>query len=150
LGSDNLKIRCHLLVTPTKWEDHGNCNLHITRPPPGMRQELRIRHGMEKRIIVTKIPKKSFPFGSSDPEKEKPATILDVVLGSKCFGRLGSRGIILNVWEDVKDENNNVGFAPAKGGLSGKVTKWCFQCSSATEASWIFGLVAQEVSVGLA
>ncbi|ROW02917.1 hypothetical protein VSDG_01906 [Cytospora chrysosperma] len=150
LGSDNLKIRCHLLVTPTKWEDHGNCNLHITRPPPGMRQELRIRHGMEKRIIVTKIPKKSFPFGSSDPEKEKPATILDVVLGSKCFGRLGSRGIILNVWEDVKDENNNVGLAPAKGGLSGKVTKWCFQCSSATEASWIFGLVAQEVSVGLA
>ncbi|ROW08926.1 hypothetical protein VMCG_02888 [Cytospora schulzeri] len=151
LGSDNLKIRCHLLVTPTKWEDHGNCNLQITRPPPGMRQELRIRHGMEKRVIVTKTPKKVFPFvGGSDPEKEKPVTILDVVLGSKCFGRLGSRGIILNVWEEVRDENNNVGLAPAKGGLSGKVTKWCFQCSSATEASWIFGLVAQEVEVGLA
>ncbi|KUI52679.1 hypothetical protein VP1G_00190 [Cytospora mali] len=150
LGSDNLKIRCHLLVTPTKWEDHGNCNLQITRPPPGMRQELRIRHGMEKRVIVTKMPKKIFGFGSSDPEKDKPVIILDVVLGSKCFGRLGSRGIILNVWEEVRDENNNVGLAPAKGGLSGKVTKWCFQCSSAMEANWIFGLVAQEVEVGLA
>lgn len=150
LGSDNLKIRCHLLVTPTKWEDHGNCNLQITRPPPGMRQELRIRHGMEKRVIVTKVPKRTFPFVNSDPAKETPVTILDVVLGSKCFGRLGSRGIILNVWEEVRDENNNVGLAPAKGGLSGKVTKWCFQCGSATEASWIFGLVAQEVEVGLA
>ena len=94
------ELRCHLLVTSSKWEDHGNCNLQITRPPPGMRQELRIRHGMEKRVIVTKIPKKSFGFGSSSPEKDKPLIVLDVVLGSKCFSRLGSRGIILNVWEE--------------------------------------------------
>lgn len=149
LGSDNLKIRCHLLVTSSKWEDHGNCNLQITRPPPGMRQELRIRHGMEKRVIVTKIPKKTFGFGSSNPEKDGSRIVLDVVLGSKCFSRLGSRGIILNVWEEVRDEENNVGLAPKTGGLSGKVTKWCFQCSSATEANWIFGLVAQEVNIGL-
>lgn len=149
LGSDNLKIRCHLLVTSTKWEDHGNCNLQITRPPPGMRQELRIRHGMEKRVIVTKIPKKTFGFGESDSEKNKPLIVLDVVLGSKCFGRLGTRGIILNVWEDLRDEQNNVGLAPKTGGLSGTVKKWCFQCGSSTEADWIFGLVAQEVNIGL-
>ncbi|KAJ0117752.1 hypothetical protein J7T55_001952 [Diaporthe amygdali] len=127
----------------------GSDNLRITRPPPGMRQELRIKHGMEKRVIVTKAPKKTFGFGSSSPEKDKPLIVLDVVLGSKCFSRLGSRGIILNVWEEVRDEENNVGLAPKTGGLSGKVTKWCFQCSSATEANWIFGLVAQEVSIGL-
>lgn len=149
LGSDNLRIRCHLLVTSSKWEDHGNCNLQITRPPPGMRQELRIKHGMEKRVIVTKIPKKTFGFGSSNSEKDKPMIVLDVVLGSKCFSRLGSRGIILNVWEEVRDEENNIGLAPKTGGLSGKVTKWCFQCSSAMEANWIFGLVAQEVNIGL-
>ncbi|KAF3770621.1 hypothetical protein M406DRAFT_87468 [Cryphonectria parasitica EP155] len=149
LGSDNLKIRCHLLVTPTKWEDHGNCNLQITRPPPGMRQELRIRHGMEKRVIVTKIPKKTFRFGDADPEKTKPIIVLDVVLGSKCFGRLGARGIILNVWEDLRDEENKVGVAPKTGNLAGTVKKWCFQCSSATEANWIYGLVAQEVNIGL-
>lgn len=149
LGSDNLKVRCHLLVTPTKWEDHGNCHLQITRPPPGMRQELRIRHGMEKRVIVTKIPKRTFGFGDSDPEKNKPIIVLDVVLGSKCFGRLGTRGIILNVWEDLRDEKNNVGFAPKTGALSGTVKKWCFQCSSTTEANWIYGLVAQEVNIGL-
>lgn len=149
LGSDNLKVRCHLLVTPTKWEDHGNCHLQITRPPPGMRQELRIRHGMEKRVIVTKIPKRTFGFGDSDSDKHKPVIVLDVVLGSKCFGRLGTRGIILNVWEDLRDEKNNVGFAPKTGGLSGTVKKWCFQCSSNTEANWIYGLVAQEVNVGL-
>lgn len=147
LGSDNLKVRCHLLVTPTKWEDHGNCTLQITRPPPGMRQELRIRHGMEKRVIVTKIPKKNL-FGGTSPESQSPRIVLDVVLGSKCFGRLGTRGIILNVWEDLRDEQNNVGVAPKTGGLSGTVRKWCFQCGSATEANWIFGLVAQEVCVG--
>ncbi|KAJ4414466.1 hypothetical protein N0V82_007915 [Gnomoniopsis sp. IMI 355080] len=147
LGSDNLKVRCHLLVTPTKWEDHGNCMLQITRPPPGMRQELRIRHGLEKRVIVTKIPKKNL-FGGSSPEGQSPLIVLDVVLGSKCFGRLGTRGIILNVWEDLRDEQNNVGLAPKTGGLSGTVRKWCFQCGSATEANWIFGLVAQEVCVG--
>ncbi|KAJ4389647.1 hypothetical protein N0V93_007119 [Gnomoniopsis smithogilvyi] len=147
LGSDNLKVRCHLLVTSTKWEDHGNCMLQITRPPPGMRQELRIRHGMEKRVIVTKIPKKNL-FGGSSPEGQSPLIVLDVVLGSKCFGRLGTRGIILNVWEDLRDEQNNVGLAPKTGGLSGTVRKWCFQCGSATEANWIFGLVAQEVCVG--
>lgn len=149
LGSNNLKVRCHLLVTPTKWEDHGNCSIQITRPPPGMRQELRIRHGMEKRVIVTKIPKKTFGFGDSDPDKNKLVIVLDVVLGSKCFGRLGTRGIILNVWEDLRDEQNNVGLAPKTGGLSGTVRKWCFQCSSATEANWIYGLVAQEVHIGL-
>lgn len=148
LGSDNLKIRCHLLVTPTKWEDHGNCTLQITRPPPGMRQELRIRHGMEKRVIVTKIPKRTFGFGGGD-DKDKPVIVLDVVLGSKCFGRLGTRGIILNVWEDVRDEQNNVGLAPKTGGLSGTVKKWCFQCSSTQEANWIFGLVAQEVNIAM-
>lgn len=147
LGSDNLKVRCHLLVTSTKWEDHGNCMLQITRPPPGMRQELRIRHGMEKRVIVTKVPKKNL-FGGNSPESQAPMIVLDVVLGSKCFGRLGARGIILNVWEDLRDEQNNVGLAPKTGGLSGTVRKWCFQCASATEANWIYGLVAQEVCVG--
>lgn len=148
LGSDNLKVRCHLLVTSTKWEDHGNCMLQITRPPPGMRQELRIRHGMEKRVIVTKMPKKTL-FGGNSADSQSPLIVLDVVLGSKCFGRLGTRGIILNVWEDLRDEQNNVGLAPKTGGLSGTVRKWCFQCGSAAEANWIFGLVAQEVCVGL-
>lgn len=149
LGSDKLKIRCHLLVTPTKWEDYGNCMLQITRPPPGMRQELRIRHGMEKRVIVTKIPKKTFGFGDNDASKANPVVVLDVVLGSKCFGRLGTRGIILNVWEDLRDEQNNVGQVPKTGALSGTVKKWCFQCSSAGEANWIFGLVAQEVDIAM-
>lgn len=101
---------------------------------------------MEKRVIVTKIPKRSL-FGGED--KSAPLIVLDVVLGSKCFGRLGTRGIVLNVWEDLRDEMNNVGLAPKSGGLSGTVKKWCFQCGSAAEANWIFGLVAQEVNIGL-
>jgi len=145
LGTDNFKIRCHLQISPSRWEDHGNCLLSISRPPPGVRQELALYHGMEKRVIVTTIPKKS-PLALGK-DKEKPLVVLDVVVGSGCFKRLAARGIILNVWEDLRDENNRVGAVPRAGGLSGKVKKWCFQCGSVAEASWIHGLVAQEVVI---
>ncbi|KAI0021967.1 hypothetical protein F4780DRAFT_778238 [Xylariomycetidae sp. FL0641] len=138
LTTNNLKIRLHLLVSASKWEDHGNCYLEVTRPDQGTRQNLRKYQGMEKRIIVHTIPKK---------EADKAVVKLDVVLGSRCFSRLGSRGILLNVWEDVKDEAGVEGVAPKGGGATGNVNKWCFQCSSVVEASWIYGLVTQEVLV---
>ncbi|KAJ2986721.1 hypothetical protein NUW58_g4893 [Xylaria curta] len=136
LTTNNLKIRLHLLVSASKWEDYGNCYLEVTRPDQGTRQNLRKYQGMEKRIIVTTIPKKS---------ADKARTVLDVVLGSRCFSRLGSRGILLNVWEEVRDERGETGVAPQGGGSGGNVNKWCFQCVSVMEASWIYGLVTQEV-----
>ncbi|KAI1342147.1 hypothetical protein F5Y15DRAFT_333367 [Xylariaceae sp. FL0016] len=140
LTTNNLKIRLHLLVTSSKWEDHGNCYLEVTRPDQGTRQNLRKYQGMEKRIVVVSVPKKG-----KDGEQ---TTKLDVVLGSRCFTRLGSRGILLNVWEEVKDESGAVGAAPKGGNSGGNVNKWCFQCASVMEANWIFGLVTQEVVIG--
>ncbi|KAI0459981.1 hypothetical protein F5B21DRAFT_454861 [Xylaria acuta] len=139
LTTNNLKIRLHLLVSASKWEDYGNCFLEVTRPDQGTRQNLRKYQGMEKRIIVTTIPKKP---------ADKPRVALDVVLGSRCFSRLGSRGILLNVWEEVRDESGEMGVAPKGGGSGGNVNKWCFQCVSVMEAGWIYGLVTQEVVIG--
>ncbi|KAI1857624.1 hypothetical protein JX265_011039 [Neoarthrinium moseri] len=141
LTTNNLKIRLHLMVSASKWEDHGNCLLEITRPPSGTRQNLRKYQGMEKRVVVAQKPKKS-------ADGDKMTIKLDVVLGSRCFSRLGSRGILLNVWEEVRDENGEMGVAPQGGASSGNVSKWCFQCASVSEASWIFGLVTQEVVIG--
>ncbi|KAK6072959.1 glucan 4-alpha-glucosidase [Seiridium cupressi] len=141
LTTNNLKIRLHLMVSRGKWEDYGNCFLEITRPPYGTRQNLRKYQGMEKRIIVTRIPKKS-------ADKEKGVVVVDVVLGSRCFSRLGSRGILLNVWEEVLDQNGMAGAVQTGGVSSGNVSKWCFQCASVSEASWIYGLVTQEVVIG--
>lgn len=138
-SADEMKIRVYMAVSHKKWEDYGNCTLKITRPPPGMRQELRLYHGMEKRIIVTSASKK---------EGETDLIVLDVVLGSGCFSKLGSKGIVLNVWEDLRDQEGNVGVVPAQGGLSGRVKKWCFQCKTSAEAAWIISLVTQEVFVG--
>ncbi|KAI1425889.1 hypothetical protein F5Y12DRAFT_324267 [Xylaria sp. FL1777] len=138
LTTNNLKIRLHLLVSASKWEDYGNCYLEVTRPDQGTRQNLRKYQGMEKRIIVTTIPKKS---------TGQPSVVLDIVLGSRCFSRLGSRGILLNVWEEVRDERGEMGVAPKGGGSGGNVNKWCFQCISVMEASWIYGLVTQEVVI---
>ncbi|KAI0378230.1 hypothetical protein F5Y04DRAFT_165405 [Hypomontagnella monticulosa] len=139
LTTNNLKIRLHLLVSASKWEDHGNCLVEVTRPDRGARQNLRKYQGMEKRIIVTTIPKK---------DSQKPVVVLDLVLGSQCFTRLGSRGVLVNVWEEVKDESGRTGVAPQGGGSGGNVRKWCFQCSSTAQAAWIFGLVTQEVVLG--
>ncbi|CAJ2508155.1 Uu.00g093410.m01.CDS01 [Anthostomella pinea] len=144
LTTNNLKIRLHLLVSASKWEDHGNCYLEVTRPDQGTKQNLRKYQGMEKRVVVTKIPKKD----KGDAGGDKGVLVLDVVLGSRCFSRLGSRGVLLNVWEEVKDESGEAGVAPKSGGSSGNVSKWCFACASVTEASWVFGLVTQEVVIG--
>ncbi|ORY71914.1 uncharacterized protein BCR38DRAFT_480389 [Pseudomassariella vexata] len=139
LTTNNLKIRLHLMVSSSKWEDHGNCLLEVSRPDQGTRQNLRKYQGMEKRVVVTSIPKKN---------AGKALIILDVILGSRCFSRLGSRGILLNVWEEVKDEAGEEGLAPRTGGVAGAVNKWCFQCASVMEANWIYGLVTQEVMIG--
>jgi hypothetical protein len=139
LTTNNLKIRLHLLVSASKWADYGNCYLEITRPDQGTRQNLRKYQGMEKRIIVISIPKKP---------TDKPQVVLDVVLGTRCFSRLGSRGILLNVWEEVRDESGEMGVAPKGGGSGGNVNKWCFQCASVMEADWVHKLVTQEVVIG--
>ncbi|KAL6920677.1 hypothetical protein FSST1_004703 [Fusarium sambucinum] len=135
-GTEDLKIRLHLLVAAAKWEDFGNCKLSIRRPPPGWHQALRADHGLEKRVTVTTIPRK---------DSEKPKILLDAVLGSGCFTAMGSRGIVCGVWEEMKDSNGVVGVVPATGPTGGNVKKWCFQCASVAEASWVLRLVHQEV-----
>ncbi|KAM0354189.1 hypothetical protein ACHAPU_001224 [Fusarium lateritium] len=135
-GTEDLKIRLHLLVAAAKWEDFGNCKLSIRRPPPGWHQALRADHGMEKRVTVITIPRK---------DSEKPKVLLDAVLGSGCFTPMGSRGIVCGVWEEMKDSNGVVGVVPATGPTGGNVKKWCFQCASVAEASWVLRLVHQEV-----
>ncbi|KAL7795048.1 hypothetical protein V8C37DRAFT_375398 [Trichoderma ceciliae] len=136
LGTENIRIRLHLLVSPAKWEDYGNCSLQIRRPPPGWRQALRADHGLEKRVTVTTMPKKS---------SEKPIIVLDAVLGSGCFTPMGSRGIVCGVWEEVKSGDGVVGGVPANGATGGNIKKWCFQFASVTEAGWVLRLVHQEV-----
>ncbi|KAK3325386.1 hypothetical protein B0H66DRAFT_121751 [Apodospora peruviana] len=131
-----LEIRCHLAVQNNRWADKGDCILTISRPPPGVRQELALYHGMEKRVIVTHATKKT---------GDKPLILLDAVLGSKCFSMLGNRGIMCSVWENLRDEDGNVGMAPRNGALAGRVTKWCFQCKNVQQAQWIMGMVTSEV-----
>ena len=136
LTGENIRIRLHLLITSSKWEDYGNCILQIRRPPPGWRQALRADHGLEKRVTVTTMPKK---------DSEKPRILLDAVLGSGCFTPMGSRGIVCGVWEEVRDKDGVVGMVPATGATGGNIKKWCFQCASAGEAGAVLRLVHQEV-----
>ncbi|TWU74300.1 hypothetical protein ED733_005558 [Metarhizium rileyi] len=136
MGTENIRIRLHLLVTSTKWEDYGNCSLQIRRPPPGWRQALRADHGLEKRITVTTLPKK---------DTEDAKIVLDAVLGSGCFSSMGSRGIVCGVWEEVKNSDGVVGMVPENGATGGNIKKWCLQFSNAIEANSVLTLVHQEV-----
>lgn len=131
-----LEIRCHLNVQNNRWLDKGDCILTITRPPPGVRQELQLYHGLEKRVIVSRQSKKA---------EEKPVILLDAVLGSKCFSMLGRKGVMCSVWENLRDEDGNVGMAPRNGAVAGRVTKWCFQCKNFQQAEWIMKMVTSEV-----
>ncbi|KOS17306.1 hypothetical protein ESCO_006406 [Escovopsis weberi] len=135
-GTGELRIRLHLLVSATKWEDHGNCTLQIRRPPPGWRQALRADLGLEKRITVTTIPKK---------KADKAVVLLDAVLGSGCFSPMGTRGIVCGIWEELRDHRGVVGKASATGPTGGNIKKWCFQFSTVGEANLVLRLVHQEV-----
>ncbi|KAK4100106.1 hypothetical protein N658DRAFT_508063 [Parathielavia hyrcaniae] len=133
-----LEIRCHLNVQNNRWLDKGDCVLRISRPPPGVRQELPLYHGLEKRVIVTHATKKA---GGGDC----PLILLDAVLGSKCFSLLGTKGVMCSVWEEVRDEEGNVGVVPRSGPVGGRVAKWCFQCKSVQQAACIMGMLTSEV-----
>jgi len=68
--------------------------------------------------------------------------VLDEVLGSGCFSRVGRTGIVVNVWEDIVGDNGEVGRVGRVGGLSGRTRKWLFQTGGKAECDWIFGLCA--------
>jgi len=110
---------------------------------------------MEKRIIVSHMTKKArlsslgglmgASSGSNKGQLDRPLILLDAVLGSKCFSLLGTKGIMCSVWENLRDEEGTVGLAPATGAVAGRVTKWCFECKTTEQASWIMGMVTSEV-----
>jgi hypothetical protein len=131
LGNENLKVRLYALETVSKWDDKGHARLTITQPLPGMRQASFLNNGVEKRIIV------SIKAGKGDDEY---AIVLDEVLGSGCFSRVGRTGIAINIWEDIKGDGGEVGQIGRFGGVSGRTRKWLLQTGSAREAAWIFGL----------
>lgn len=135
LGTTDLKIRLHRLVKHHKWEDRGNCLLDIMRPDPNAPQQLRPYHGRSKRIVVRSIPKK---------RGEEPSIVVDLTVGSSCFSTLGNTGVVINVWEEMRDEDGNIGVVPAQGGLSGGVVRWCLQCPNVAQWMWIMNLVTQE------
>ena len=137
VSPDNVPIRLHLLVSANKWEDYGNCRLQVRRPPEGWRQELRADHGLEKRITVSTVPKKKDPEGGR--------IILDAVLGSGCFGSMGTRGIVCSVWEEMRDEYGNAGAIPGRSAPGGNVKKWCFQLGGVGNAGWLLALLHEEV-----
>ena len=137
MSPDNVPIRLHLLVSANKWEDYGNCRLQVRRPPEGWRQELRADHGLEKRITVSTVPKKKDPEGGR--------IILDAVLGSGCFGSMGTRGIVCSVWEEMRDEYGNAGAIPGRSAPGGNVKKWCFQLGGVGNAGWLLALLHEEV-----
>lgn len=127
-----MKIRLYTLVTSTSWEDKGAARLDVTPPLPGQRQRSCLNNGIERRVVARVSAKKG----------EEGIIVLDEVLGSGCFSRVGRTGIVVNVWEDIKGDNGEVGLMPRVGGVSGRTRKWLFQMGSAAECNWVFGLCA--------
>ncbi|CZT09806.1 uncharacterized protein RAG0_14440 [Rhynchosporium agropyri] len=134
LGWQDLKIRLYIGLTCNKWDDRGGARLTVTAPPPGMRQASALDHGPEKRITVT-IPNKN-----SDEGQAPPNVLLDCVLGAQCFSKLGQRGVVASIWEDIIGDDGIVGRVAARGGLSGRVRKVCFQMARQGDCEWVYML----------
>ncbi|KAG9240094.1 hypothetical protein BJ878DRAFT_431047 [Calycina marina] len=132
LGNKNLKIRLYMLANSTSWDDKGSARLDITVPPAGMRQRSSLYTGIERRIVVRVNAHKG----------EEGVVILDEVLGTSCFQQISRTGIAVNVWEDISDDNGEVGRVGKTGGVSGRTRKWLLQTGSAAERNWIYSLCA--------
>ncbi|KAL2075009.1 hypothetical protein VTL71DRAFT_8789 [Oculimacula yallundae] len=130
LGWQDLKIRLYIGLPGNKWDDRGGARLTVTAPPPGMRQASALDHGPEKRITITHRASDEGP----------PNVLLDCVLGAKCFSKLGQRGVVASIWEDIVGDDGTVGTMRATGGVSGRVRKWCFQMARAGDCEWIYML----------
>jgi hypothetical protein len=144
-GNENLKIRLYKVASISSWEDRGDARLSITAPPPGMRPASSLYNGVEKRIIVKiKAPKGISIFSSGTKEEEEEnsfnVTVLDVVLGSGNFGRMGRTGVVCDIWEDVRGDDGRVGVVGRFGPSGGVKRKWLFQCKGLADAGWVFGL----------
>ena len=131
MGSENIKVRLYSLETNSKWDDKGEAAVTFSHPPPDMHQALAVKNGVENRVTVV------LKVGKSDAGG---FIIMDEVLGSNCFGKLGRTGVMFTVWEDIRGDGGEIGRIGRSGGVSGRTRKWLFQTRSAREAAWIYGL----------
>lgn len=133
IGNENLKIRLYYCVSLSTWDDRGAARITITAPPPGMRPRTTINQGITRRVVVTQEVK--------DKENgTKIVTVLDDVLGADCFSKMGTTGVVCQVWDEVRGDNGEVGTVGKNGGVSGRMRKWCFQTGRAGDADWILSL----------
>jgi hypothetical protein len=142
LGHKNIKVRLHFYDNGANgWEDLGGARLTVTDVPEGMKQESSLNHGPQKRITVTRKPiKKS--------EGNDPVLVLDVILGAQCFTRLGRTGVIATIWNDIVDEDGQIGKMRHFGGVSGHTRKWCFKTERAGDCEWIYMLCRSGLGEG--
>ncbi|PBP16273.1 hypothetical protein BUE80_DR012990 [Diplocarpon rosae] len=129
LGWKDLPIKLYVASADNRWAERGAAYLTVSTPPPGMRQASSLENGPQKRITVTQ-----------QTRRHGLIYRLDCVLGAECFSKLGQRGVIANVWQDIRDDRGVEGFIGARGGVSGRLRKWCFQALRAGDCEWIYSL----------
>jgi hypothetical protein len=140
-GITNTKCRLYERETLKKWRDMGGARLTIMLPSPhpsapstptnprqrapGMRD-----HTQERRILVT--------------SKKNGQVLLDVTLSETCFERVARSGIAVSVWEDLIDENGEIGRVAKTGGVSGaRARVFMMQMKSERECAYVFGLIGK-------
>lgn len=134
LGSANIKIKLHHLTISHRWDDQKTCFLTVCPPPPGRKQSSTLQQGLEKHIIVTR---------REHDHPEGPGQVLvDEVVGAHCFQMVGIKGVMVTIWDDIRDESGVVGMVGKEGGVSGRQRKYLFQVRFTAHANWIFGLVS--------
>lgn len=120
-----LHIRLYLRETASKWRDMGAGRLCIMHPAAAGTML-----SPQKRVLVT--------------GKTRGETLLDAVLGETSFERVARTGIAVNIWEERRGPNGEVGVVGKTGGVgAGKGRVYMVQCKSEAETAYAFSLLGR-------
>lgn len=146
-----MRIRLYMMHPRGEWVDIGECQITISPAPEWMKESSNLYNGYQKRVTLTEIIEerardkinKRFSLGNAlgGSDERVPQVKFDQVVGARCCAKTGRKGIVMQIWEELRGANGEVGRAPAKGGVCGRQQKYLLQSESTAQARFIFALL---------
>lgn len=145
-----MKIRLYAMYSRSgQWVDMGECQITISPAPEWMKASSNLYNGYQKRVTLTEIPEeraldkinKRFNNVLGSVDHRVPEVKFDEIVGARCCAMAGRKGIVMQIWEQLRGANGEVGRAPAEGGVCGRQQKYLLQSESTAQARFIFALL---------
>jgi hypothetical protein len=142
MGMATFAIRLYKGFQSTSWKSLGPGRLIISNPPPDSRQQVLPNTGVQKRIVV--ISKTAWKHYGMDAIDNRIGVLVDVVLGAINVGMVARTGLLMNVWEEMRGDDGEVGTVGKAGGVSGRNQRWMLHCKNEAQTKYIYQMVVRQ------